>query len=171
MGALLACAAESWHHAGQPARALTLTHYFLHEDAPTEALPVAGMLLFDTPATIETEWLLTRWVDGSDTSSARNALAWHLLTRPDVGRREPNRAAELVQDLAYDEAFATSQPFEHALVLDTYANALFTLGRTKEALPLQTRAYRTLRTHPLAWTMPGELWAVRQRLREMQRAN
>jgi len=167
VGALLACAAESWHKAGLPARALALTHNVLHDDMPSEALPVAGMLLFDTVATIETEWILNRWVEAQDSSTARNALAWHLLTRQDIGRRDPARAMALVESVAQDEAYAKNFPFEHALVLDTYANALFTLGRVDDARPIQERAYNTLRTQPLAWTMPGEIWAVRQRLQAM----
>jgi len=171
IGALLSCAAESWHKAGLPARALALTHHVLHNDVSPETLPVAGMLLFDTPATIETDWILTKWVETQDASTARNALAWHLLTRQDVGRRNPARALELVEPIANDAAYAERYPFEHALVLDTYAGALFVLGRVDEALPLQERAYNTLRRQPLAWTMPGELWAVRQRLHDMSDAN
>ena len=171
IGALLSCAAESWHEAGLPARALALTHQVLHDDVATETLPVAGMLLLNTPATIETSWILTKWVEQQDSTTARNALAWHLLTRQDIGRRDPARAMALVEADANDTAFAERLPFEHALVLDTYANALFSLGRLEEARPLQERAYKTLRSQPLAWTMPGELWAVRQRLRTMRAEN
>jgi len=165
---LLACAVESWHAAGQPDRAEAVTVRLMDAGTETpEVLQYAGSLLIETDASKEALLLLNAWHERAPSLASSNALAWHLLTARDPAHRDPERALALL------EAFpvpASTDPFETALVQDTLAQALFQVGRTHEAIPLQEQAFRTCLTTPLAWVQPGELWRMRQRLKTMRRA-
>lgn len=165
---LLACAVESWHDAGQPERAEAATNrlILLGSELP-DVLQYAGSLLIETQAFREALLLLTAWHDRAPSLASANALSWHLLTAHDPAQRDPGRALALL------EAFPippSTDAFETALVQDTLAQALFQVGRTQEAIPLQEQAFRTCFKTPISWLQPGELWRMRQRLKTMRRA-
>jgi predicted Zn-dependent protease len=165
---LLACAVESWHSAGQAERAEAATRRLMvvGSEVP-DVLQYAGSLLIETDASHEALLLLTAWHERAPSLASANALAWHLLTAHDPAHRDPERALALLQAFPIPPS---TDPFETALVQDTLAQALFQVGRTHEAIPLQEQALRTCFETPISWLQPGELWRMRQRLKTMRRA-
>jgi len=120
----------------------------------------------------QSPWLhqaLEEWVDvAPDDPDALNALAWSLVTGPEVGR-DPERAEALVDEaLALvdhpDSSYAEPEMFR-AAAFDTRAEALRLQGRMAEALQQQRDAVRLGRDQDIA-----ELEDMEARLKELEAA-
>ncbi len=138
-----------------------------HFDEPFLLANLAGALFTDPARGLETEWVLERWVAIEPSEpDPLNALAWHLVTRPDAERRDPARAEELVRRALQRIADPASKGGRRsrAAYLDTLGEALLQQGKLEEALEAQQESF-SLATELELGDLP-EISARLERIRE-----
>lgn len=141
-GVVLAEMTRAYHRAGMPRQGRLRLRDRLAEAQDPTTPQTAAVVLYDAPGfEREVGIALEHWVRlAPGDPLALNALAWHLLTRPDEVRRESPRAERLA---AYALDLLPPTPSEQrAATLDTRAEALFQMGRWDEAATLQREAVR-----------------------------
>ena len=118
----------------------------------------------------ELEVTLDRWLEMSpDDHSARNSMAWHLVTRSDLTRRDPERALELSRSSLELIPDASAELGRAATVAytDTLAEILYQQEQLDEALATQQRAVALAEEAGLSGAGLDEL---RARLAKIERA-
>ncbi len=176
----LAQMVHSCHAAGIADRCLLLLDDQLDVIETADTARTLVSLLFTIPeADPEIESAAQRWVEiEAGEPAALNALAWHLLMRPDESLRDPERASRLAER-AWSLLPEDTPGMHRAGLADTVAWARYQNGDIDGALALQREAVAIARgdswttlAHRLPWPRGWEeldpLTGMEERLGQME---